>query len=594
MSAHDGHHRGVIVLVHPSGVVEHLGRAPQRDAVMVDEPGATAIVQLTPQRLPLGARRRHDQRAEQIVQVVGCLRPGRDLLVDARNRAGIKSRDRREIDVEPTPQRHRVGAPVLQLLVIEECVRPSGEDLVGKDRGLRCVDGMHLHCAALDGAQQCAQAIDVERFVERVVNRLAHDQVIGDLDRSSDVLLARGRLREQRRHEVVRLHALDRRGIAATAAEAQDEQRPVEVPPPSRDEHRRIEDGLLEGRLDGIAVHIARHFVEREAVMRPERQHDGVVGRRGLELEVERPAELLAQRETEGAIDPTAVRRVDHQLHAAGLVEEALEDDRLQRWRQTERGAAHSDVVDDHRGGLGLDAAPLHDPFTGAVGAAAVRDEGVDSCAQHRHRLGQFGGAGRCFARPERHRRRRVAGVTDSHDARCDAPNLPGVRAEQEDVAGHRLDGPVLVHAADERVIGLDDDAVVADLGYGAARGQRGETRAGTAADLTVDGIVEHIAAARAPARLHSSRHEVDHLVEHLARQVGVRSSTAHDVVQLVGSPFARTDLGDKLLGENIERPDRELDGVELAGSQRAEQGGALDELVACERIEAAFRHTGP
>ena len=70
--------------------------------------------------------------------------------------------------------------------------------------------------------------------------------------------------------------------------------------------------------------------VKREAVLRTEGQHHGVVVRRRLELEVERHAELLAQREAPRAVDPAAERRVDDELHAAAFVEKPLGDDRHQ------------------------------------------------------------------------------------------------------------------------------------------------------------------------------------------------------------------------------------------------------------------------
>ena len=54
-----------------------------------------------------------------------------------------------------------------------------------------------------------------------------------------------------------------------------------------------------------------------------------VLGRRRLQLEVELAAEALAQRQSPGAVDAAAERRMDHQLHAAGFVEEALEHDRV-------------------------------------------------------------------------------------------------------------------------------------------------------------------------------------------------------------------------------------------------------------------------
>jgi len=68
------------------------------------------------------------------------------------------------------------------------------------------------------------RAVDVECLVQGVADGLAHEHVIGDLDRPGDVLLARGGLREHRRHQVVRFHALDRRRVPATAAEPQHHQ----------------------------------------------------------------------------------------------------------------------------------------------------------------------------------------------------------------------------------------------------------------------------------------------------------------------------------------------------------------------------------
>ena len=74
-------------------------------------------------------------------------------------------------------------------------------------------------------------------------------------------------------------------------------------------------------------MQVARDLVEREAVRRRQRQHDGVLGRRRLQLEVELAAEALAQRQPPGAVDAAAEGRMDDQLHAAGFVEEALEHD---------------------------------------------------------------------------------------------------------------------------------------------------------------------------------------------------------------------------------------------------------------------------
>jgi hypothetical protein len=77
------------------------------------------------------------------------------------------------------------------------------------------------------------------------------------------------------------------------------------------------------------------------------RQHHGIVGSRSLQLEIEIHAEALTQRQPEAAIDAPAERRVYDELHAAGVVEEALEDDVAVGRHDAQGGVFRSDVVDD-------------------------------------------------------------------------------------------------------------------------------------------------------------------------------------------------------------------------------------------------------
>src|SRR5262249_57729676 len=79
---------------------------------------------------------------------------------------------------------------------------------------------------------------------------------------------------------------------------------------------------------------------QRERVLRSERQQQRVLGRRRLQLEVELPAEGLAQCESQGLVHAAAERCVEEELHAARFVEEALEDERLLRRQRAERAAA--------------------------------------------------------------------------------------------------------------------------------------------------------------------------------------------------------------------------------------------------------------
>ena len=91
------------------------------------------------------------------------------------------------------------------------------------------------------------EPVDVGRLVQAVVHRLAHERVIGDLDRpGAGVLLAAGQRREDRGHQVVGLHALDRRRVAPAAALAQHHERAAEVPAPAHLEHRREQQRLGE------------------------------------------------------------------------------------------------------------------------------------------------------------------------------------------------------------------------------------------------------------------------------------------------------------------------------------------------------------
>ena len=80
--------------------------------------------------------------------------------------------------------------------------------------------------------------------------------------------------------------------------------------------------------------------------MRGGQREDDVVFSRGrLQLEIELAAEPFAQRQAPGAIDAAAKRRMDDELHAADLVEEALEYDRVLRRQATECGKARRQVL---------------------------------------------------------------------------------------------------------------------------------------------------------------------------------------------------------------------------------------------------------
>ena len=69
----------------------------------------------------------------------------------------------------------------------------------------------------------------------------------------------------------------------------------------------------------GLRPQETEHHFQRERMLIAQRKHQSVVGRRGLQFEIEGPAEALAQRQSPRPIDARPERRMDHELHAAAL-----------------------------------------------------------------------------------------------------------------------------------------------------------------------------------------------------------------------------------------------------------------------------------
>jgi hypothetical protein len=102
-------------------------------------------------------------------------------------------------------------------------------------------------------------------------------------------------------------------------------------------------------------MEVAEDIGERERVLRAEREQQRILGGRGLQLEVELTAEPLAQGEAPGLVHAAAERGVEHELHAARFVEEALEDDRVLSREDAQRGVSGGEIGDDLFCGRGRD-----------------------------------------------------------------------------------------------------------------------------------------------------------------------------------------------------------------------------------------------
>src|SRR5881296_266831 len=122
---------------------------------------------------------------------------------------------------------------------------------------------------------------------------------------------------ENCRQKIFRFHALQWRGEFRSATETRDGQRSGRVPAPANSEHRRIEQSLNEQVANRFGIQITKNLLQRKRVLRAERNHNRVIGRRCLQLEIERTTKTFSQCETPRPIDSAAERRVQNQLHPA-------------------------------------------------------------------------------------------------------------------------------------------------------------------------------------------------------------------------------------------------------------------------------------
>src|SRR4051794_7521385 len=99
-------------------------------------------------------------------------------------------------------------------------------------------------------------------------------------------------------------------------------------------------------------MQIAAHFLQGKTMAGSQRQDDCVFRGGRLKFEVELAAETLAQRQTPGAVDAIAVRRMDDQLRSPAFVEETLEHQLVLRGQKTECSFGAGKVIDQLRRGI--------------------------------------------------------------------------------------------------------------------------------------------------------------------------------------------------------------------------------------------------
>ena len=268
-------------------------------------------------RLCGGREAEHHERIVHFIGVGG-IRPC--LVANSVDRVRIEPSDVGGGDrIESAAHRHRPRAALLERRIVEKRVGSGVEDFRRERGGLGEVAGDDPDIAVPESRHQGFEPVDVHRLGQRIGDGLLHQRMVGDGAGSREVLGARDLVREHRGDQVLGLHALDVRRDLRTAPEPRDGQRDVCVPPPADVEHRRVEQRLGEDVAHRLRREVAGDLVEREAVGFAEREHDRVLGRRRLELEVELAAEALAQRQTPGAVEAAAEPGVDDELHPPPL-----------------------------------------------------------------------------------------------------------------------------------------------------------------------------------------------------------------------------------------------------------------------------------
>ena len=505
------------------------------------------------------------------------------------------------------------GAAFLEGGVVEEGVRVGVQDLVAERGRLGGVDGMRRDGPILDAGDQIAQAVEVHRLVEAVADRLVHQRMVRDPDIAAQVLGARHLIGEDRSQQIIGPHPEDRRRHLLPAREAENGERARRVPAPARAEHRRRQHCLRQHLLHRRRLQEAEDDFEGEAVLLGQRDHQAVVGGGRLQLDVEAAAEALPERKAPRAVDPRAERRVQHQLHPAALVEEALGHHRPVRRHGAQWTRAGADVGDRLLGTRTVETALL-DEKRDRVGVAGsfvrsatraiarrpastrtVAGAGAgETLAEPRHLLGQLACPPRRLPQPERHRRRRAMRILDPDPSRLDPPNPPRRGPQQEDVARQALDGEVLVNRPDRRPLRFRHHQVVGVVRDRAAGGNRRQARAAPSAHHAVHPVAVQPGAMPPARRCNAVRQHRHHLVEHAARQVAVRVRAPHQVEQPVLFPVARRRRGDDLLRQHVARPRHHCPLVKQAPPDGADECGAFDQLVARRRKEAPFRNERP
>ncbi len=172
-------------------------------------------------------------------------------------------------------------------------------------------------------------------------------------------------------------------------------------------------------------------------------------------------------------------------------------------------------------------------------------------------------------------------GILDPHDAALDALDAIALVAELEDVAGHALDREILIHRADEMVLGLEQHLIVRIVRDGAAGGERGKPSTAPAAQHVIDRVMVDQGTAPPAARAEAFGEHADDGVKVLSSQRAIGPSPANELIEIILIPRLGTNLCGDLLRQHVERLLRNGEAIKLAAPDAVEQRRAFDQFVA-------------
>ena len=116
---------------------------------------------------------------------------------------------------------------------------------------------------------------------------------------------------KHRANEILGVHPREVSRNFSAASKARQCQRDAGDPAPAGQKHRRIEQCLGQHGAYVRRMKITLHVGKLETMRRGQREQDIVVGRGGLQLEIELAAKALAQRKPPGPVDPASIGRMN-------------------------------------------------------------------------------------------------------------------------------------------------------------------------------------------------------------------------------------------------------------------------------------------